>query len=72
MTPFRERVAWFRRMPRHWRLLLASQAAFLTFAVSYRRRVVAEVREEAEQDRLTAARARELRALRDRSSPSSS
>jgi hypothetical protein len=37
---FKERLQWLGRMPTHWRILLGSQLLFLTFAISYRRRIV--------------------------------
>jgi hypothetical protein len=36
---FRDRIAWLRRMPRHYRLLFGSQAMFTVYAITYYRRL---------------------------------
>jgi hypothetical protein len=43
---FRERAAWLRRMPNHWRLLIGSQVVFTAFAIRYRHNLVEKRRKE--------------------------
>jgi hypothetical protein len=43
---FRERLAWLRRMPNHWRLLIGSQVVFTAFAIRYRHILVEKRRKD--------------------------
>ena len=61
----KERIAWLRRMPRHWKLLFASQGLFMAFAVSYRRRVIQEIFDDEEREREAERRAKLLLEMRD-------
>jgi len=65
---FRERLEWLGRMPRHWKILFASQGMFMVVALSYRRRVINELLLEAEQEKAHELRTKELLELRDRKS----
>ena len=60
----RERIAWLGRMPRHWRLLFASQGLFMIFAVSYRRRVIQDILDDQEREREAERRAKLLLEMR--------
>jgi hypothetical protein len=46
MSIIKERIAWLRRMPLHWKLLLSSQLLFTTFAIGYRQKLVERRRRE--------------------------
>ena len=42
----KERIAWLRRMPLHWKLLLGGQFLFTCFAISARQAMVEKRRQE--------------------------
>ena len=46
MESLRDRIAWLRRMPRHWKILLSSQLVFTLFAIQSRRKLIAKRQQE--------------------------